>query len=235
MKKLIVIPTYNEKKNINILLKKLIKLYKSNFKILVIDDNSPDGTASEVLKFKKKYKFIQLKSRHKKLGIGSAHKYGIKYAFKNKFKILITMDSDGTHDPKYIKKFLFLIKNYDLITTSRFSDKDSLKGWPIVRIILTNIRHLIIKFFLGLNIDASGAYRCYNLKKLKIKDILAANDNGYSFFWESIFILYKKKYSIHEIPIKLPYRSIGSSKMRIKDILFALIYLLIIYLKKSKY
>jgi dolichol-phosphate mannosyltransferase len=235
MKKLIVIPTYNEKKNINILLKKLIKLYKSNFKILVIDDNSPDGTASEVLKFKKKYKFIQLKSRHKKLGIGSAHKYGIKYAFKNKFKILITMDSDGTHDPKHIKKILFLIKDYDLITTSRFSDKDSLKGWPIVRIILTNIRHLIIKFFLGLNIDASGAYRCYNLKRLKIKDILAAKDNGYSFFWESIFILYKKKYSIHEIPVKLPYRSIGSSKMKIKDILIALIYLLIVYLKKSKY
>ena len=67
------------------------------------------------------------------------------------------------------------------------------------------------------------------------ESIIQAKDNGYSFFWESIFILYKKKYSIHEIPIKLPYRSIGSSKMRIKDILFALIYLLIIYLKKSKY
>ena len=235
MKKLIVIPTYNEKTNIYLLLNKLVKLFQSKFVILVIDDNSPDGTANEVLKFTKKYKFIKLKSRNKKLGIGSAHKYGIKYAIKNKFEILITMDSDGTHDPKYIKKFLNLIKNYDLITTTRFSNKNSLRSWPLFRVILTNIRHLIIKFFLGVKIDASGAYRCYNLKHLNYKDILAAKDNGYSFFWESIFILFKKRYSIYEIPIKLPYRSIGSSKMTVKDILFALIYIFKISLSKSKY
>ncbi len=235
MKKIIVIPTYNEKKNISILLKKLIKLFKSNFEILVIDDNSPDGTANEVLKFNKKYKFIKLKSRDKKLGIGSAHKYGINYAIKNKFKLLITMDSDGTHDPYYINKFLFYIDRYDLITTNRFKNKKSLNGWPLIRIFLTNLRHFIIKFFLGITVDASGAYRCYNLKKLKRKDILAAKDNGYSFFWESIFILSKKKYSIYEIPIRLPYRSIGSSKMKIKDILFALIYLVLVSINKSKY
>ena len=131
MKQLIVIPTYNEKPNITILIKKLIKLYKSKFQILIIDDNSPDCTSAEVLKLKKKYKFIKLKSREKKLGIGSAHKYGIRYAIKNNFKILITMDADGTHNPKYIKKFLSLIKKYDLITTTRFSNKRSLKSWPL--------------------------------------------------------------------------------------------------------
>ena len=196
MKSLIVIPTYNEKTNIAILLKKLIVLYKSKFQILIIDDNSPDNTAAEVLRLKKKFKFIKLKSREKKLGIGSAHKYGIKYAVKNNFKILITMDADGTHNPKYIKKFLTFIKRYDLITTTRFSNKKSLKSWPLFRILLTNLRHLIIRFFLGISIDASGAYRCYNLAKIKHKDILLAKDNGYSFFWESIFILSKKKYSI---------------------------------------
>ena len=133
-----------------------------------------------------------MKSREKKLGIGSAHKYGIKYAVKNNFKILITMDADGTHNPKYIKKFLDFIKRYDLITTTRFSNKKSLKSWPLFRILLTNLRHLIIRFFLGISIDASGAYRCYNLAKIKHKDILLAKDNGYSFFWESIFILSKK-------------------------------------------
>ena len=235
MKQLIIIPTYNEKTNITILLKRLIKLYNSKFEILIIDDNSPDGTSAEVLKFTKKYNFIKLKSRQNKMGIGSAHKYGIKYAFKNKFKILITMDSDGTHNPKYIKKFLYLIKKYDLITTTRFSNKKSLKSWPLFRIFLTNLRHLIIKFFLGISVDASGAFRCYNLSKIKLKDILAAKDNGYSFFWESIFILFKKKYSIHEIPIELPYRSIGSSKMRIGDIMNALVYIFIISINKSKY
>tara|TARA_Y100001970_G_scaffold266811_1_gene355991 strand:- start:305 stop:1012 length:708 start_codon:yes stop_codon:yes gene_type:complete len=235
MKQLIIIPTYNEKTNISILLKKLIKLYKSKFEILIIDDNSPDGTAAEVLKFSKKYNFIKLKSRQKKMGIGSAHKYGVKYAFKNKFKILITMDSDGTHNPRYIKKFSNLIKKYDLITTTRFSNKKSLQNWPIFRILLTNLRHFIIKFFLGISVDASGAFRCYNLTKIRLKDILSAKDNGYSFFWESIFILFKKKYLIHEIPIELPYRSIGSSKMRIRDIINALIYIFIISINKSKY
>ena len=85
MKKLIIIPTYNEKKNIVLLLKRIIKLYKSKFQILVIDDNSPDGTSEKVVKYIKKYKFIKIKKRKKKLGVGSAHKYGIKYAVKNKF------------------------------------------------------------------------------------------------------------------------------------------------------
>ena len=235
MKQLIVIPTYNERTNISLLLKKLIKLYKSRFEILIIDDNSPDGTAIEILKFSKKYKFIKLKSRRNKMGIGSAHKYGVKYAYKNNFKILITMDSDGTHHPKYIEKFLHLIKRYDLITTTRFSNKKSLKSWPLFRILITNLRHFIIKFFLGINIDASGAFRCYNLTNIKSKDILLAKDDGYSFFWESIFILFKKKYLIHEIPIELPYRSVGSSKMKISDIINAFIYVIIISMKKSKY
>ncbi len=235
MKKLIVIPTYNEKTNITIIIKKLIVLYKSKFQILIIDDNSPDNTSAEVLRLKRKYKFIKLKSREKKLGIGSAHKYGIKYAVRNNFKILITMDADGTHNPKYIKRFLTLVKKYDLITTTRFSNKKSLKSWPLFRILLTNLRHRIIRFFLGISKDASGAYRCYNLAKIKYKDILLAKDNGYSFFWESIFILSKKQYSIGEIPIELPYRSSGSSKMKIKDIVNALIYIFIISINKSKY
>tara|TARA_B100001057_G_scaffold434766_1_gene464655 strand:+ start:5829 stop:6536 length:708 start_codon:yes stop_codon:yes gene_type:complete len=235
MKKLIVIPTYNEKKNISILLNQLIKRFKSSLKILIIDDNSPDGTAKEVMKYTKKYKFIKLKVRKEKLGIGSAHKFGIRYAIKNKFKILITMDSDGTHNPRYIKVFLKKINNYDLITTSRFKNKKSLKAWPLFRIILTNLRHFIIRFFLNLSIDASGAFRCYKIDNFKTKDLLGAKDNGYSFFWESIFILHKRKYLIGEIPISLPYRSIGSSKMKIKDIIFALIYILNVFINKSKY
>ncbi len=235
MKKIIIIPTYNEKKNIIILLNQIIRLYKSRFEILIIDDNSPDGTSREIIIYKKKKKFIKLIKRNKKLGIGSAHKYGIKYAIKKKFDILITMDADGTHNPSYIRKFLHLIKNYDLITTNRFLNKESLKEWPLFRVFLTNLRHFLLKFFLGISIDSSGAFRCYNLKKMKLKDLLLAKDNGYSFFWESIYIIYKKGYSIKEIPIYLPYRTIGSSKMKFKDIFFALIYLIYISIKNKKF
>ena len=107
------------------------------------------------------------------------------------------MDSDGTHNPKYIKVFLKKISKYDLITTSRFKNKKSLKAWPLFRIVLTNIRHFIIRFFLGLTIDASGAFRCYNIDNFKSKDLLDAKDNDYSFFGKVFFILYKRKYLIN--------------------------------------
>jgi dolichol-phosphate mannosyltransferase len=229
IKKIIIIPTYNEKKNIKLLIKKIIKLYKSKFFILVIDDNSPDGTLNVLKVLKKKYNFINYISRNKKLGIGSAHKHSITYAYKKKFDLIITMDADGTHNPIYIKDFINNFSKHNLITTSRFIKKDSLKEWPLYRRLLTNLRHKLIKFVLKVPFDSSGAFRCYNTKKIKLKDILSAKDDGYSFFWESMFVLYKKKYSILEIPIHLPYRTLGASKMEFRDIFKALFYLLVIF------
>ena len=232
MKKIIIVPTYNERKNISKLIIKIYKLYKSNFDVLVVDDNSPDKTLDEVIKLKKKYKFLKYIKRSKKLGIGSAHKMAILSSYKKKYDLIITMDSDGTHDPIYIKKMIKNIKKYDLIITNRFKKKDSLSEWPIHRKFLTKLRFYLISFLLNIPLDTSGAYRCYNTKKIKIKDILSAKDNGYSFFWESGYLLFKKKYKIYEIPIKLPYRTVGSSKMKIRDIISALYYLLIVTFKK---
>ena len=232
MKKIIIVPTYNERKNISKLIIKIYKLYKSNFDVLVVDDNSPDKTLDEVIKLKKKYKFVKYIKRSKKLGIGSAHKIAILSSYKKKYDLIITMDSDGTHDPIYIKKMIKNIKKYDLIITNRFKKKDSLSEWPIHRKFLTKLRFYLISFLLNIPLDTSGAYRCYNTKKIKIKDILSAKDNGYSFFWESGYLLFKKKYKIYEIPIKLPYRTVGSSKMKIRDIISALYYLLIVTFKR---
>ena len=232
MKKIIIVPTYNERKNISKLIIKIYKLYKSNFDILIVDDNSPDKTLDEVIKLKKKYKFVKYIKRSKKLGIGSAHKIAILSSYKKKYDLIITMDSDGTHDPIYIKKMIKNMKKYDLIITNRFKKKDSLSEWPIHRKFLTKLRFYLISFLLNIPLDTSGAYRCYNTKKIKIKDILSAKDNGYSFFWESGYLLFKKKYKIYEIPIKLPYRTVGSSKMKIRDIISALYYLLIVTFKK---
>lgn len=142
------------------------------------------------------------------------------------------MDCDGTHDPIHIKKMLRLIKNkkFELISTNRFLKRNSLSGWSLWRIFLTNLRHILIKNILNISFDSSGAFRCYDTKKIKLKDILKAKNNSYSFFWESMFFL-SKKYSISEIPISLPARVAGSSKMRIKDIIFALYYLFVIFIK----
>ena len=230
---LVIVPTLNEKNNIIILLKKL-KLTKILHDILFIDDNSKDGSQEVIKKIAKKNRNINYIFRPKKLGIGSAHKEGFVWSYKKKYKIIVTMDADGTHDPKYMKFMIQKLQrsNYDVVTTSRFLKKDSLKNWPLFRIILTTLRHIVISFLLFMPYDASGAFRCINCRKVKLKDLILTKQDSYSYFWESLFILYKKKYKISQIPIQLPYRNVGSSKMQIKDIIFSLYYLMIVFIKK---
>lgn len=232
--KLLIIPTLNERKNVTLLFKKIKKI-DSKINILFVDDNSTDGTREEILHLKKKNKSIFYIFRPKKLGIGSAHKDGLKFAYKKKYKIILTMDADGTHNPKYIKKLLKYSLNYDLISTNRFEQKNSLIEWPIQRRFLTRVRYYLINILLNISYDSSGAYRCYNTKNIKLNDILIAKNDGYSFFWESLYLLNKKKYSIKEIPIHLPYRKVGSSKMTIKDIVGSLLYLFKYSLKNLIY
>jgi dolichol-phosphate mannosyltransferase len=228
-KNLIIIPTYNEALNIKSLIIKILKL-KKNFDLLIIDDNSPDGTQSVIKKLKLKNVFLII--RKNKNGIGSAHKVGLKWGYNRNYKKIITMDADGTHNPKYIKTLLNVSINTDLVVTNRFLKKESINTWPILRIIITHIRHNLIKLLLRMPYDASGAYRCYNTNKIKISDILKAKDNSYSFFWESLYHLHKKKYLIKEIPVTLHKRHLGSSKMTIQDIKKAFFYLFFIYIKK---
>ncbi len=232
MKILIIIPVLNEEKNIRLIWSKIVKLKNLKKDILFIDDNSTDNTRIKIINLKKKNKNIFLLKRDSKKGIGSAHKIGIIWGYKKRYPIIVTMDCDGTHDPVHIKKMLKLIKTqkYEMISTNRFLKKNSLSDWSFWRIFLTNLRHLLIKNILNIRYDSSGAFRCYNVKKIKLKDILMAKNNSYSFFWESIFFL-SKKYNIAEIPISLPGRISGSSKMRLKDIIFALCYLIFIFFR----
>ena len=222
--KLLIIPTLNEKKNITTLFKKIRKI-NNKIDILFVDDNSTDGTKEEILYLRKRNKSIYYIFRPRKLGIGSAHKDGLKFAYKKKYKIILTMDADGTHNPKYIKNLIKYSTKYDLISTNRFEKKDSLIEWPVHRRFLTKIRFYLINILLNINYDSSGAYRCYNAKNIKLNDVLGAKNDGYSFFWESLYLLNKKKYSIKEIPIYLPYRKVGSSKMTMRDIIGSLFYL----------
>ena len=232
-KTLIIVPVYNEEGNIKPLIKNIFKYLKKNKSILFIDDNSKDRTRIEIQECQKKYKNIFLKVRRYKLGIGSAHKFALKWAYKKKYEI-ITMDCDGTHHPKYISQMINILikKKFDIVSTNRFLKKNSLSGWSKWRKVLTTLRFKVINKLLNIQFDSSGAFRCYDAKKVKIEDLLEAKNNSYSFFWESTFLLNKKNYKIFEIPIKLPARLTGSSKMELRDIFLALIYLLIFYLRK---
>ena len=228
---IIIVPTLNEKDNIEILFNKL-NTTDIRFDLLFIDDNSSDGSQEVIKSLLKNNQNINCIFRPKKMGIGSAHKDGLIWSYKKNYKIIITMDTDGTHDPKYIKFLIEELKNFDMVVTSRFLEKNSLKDWPLFRVFLTKLRHLTISLLLSMSYDASGAFRCINSQKIALSDLILAKDDGYSYFWESIFILHRKKYRITHIPIHLPFRIYGSSKMRIKDILFSIYYLMVVFLKK---
>ena len=230
---LIIIPVFNEEGNVKPLINRIFKYFKEKKSILFIDDNSKDKTKLEIKECQKKFKNIYLENRKSKLGIGSAHKFALRWAYKKKYKIIVTMDCDGTHHPKYIDKMINVLvkKKCDIVSTNRFLNKNSLKGWSLWRRFLTRTRFILINKLFNMKYDSSGAYRCYNANNIKLEDLLKAKNNSYSFFWQSTLIL-NKKYHIYEIPINLPARNQGSSKMQIKDIVSGLYYVFLFRFKK---
>ena len=227
---IIIIPTYNEKKNVYLILKKIKRYIKFKHDILFVDDNSNDGTIKVLKKIKSKH--ISYIIRPKKMGIGSAHKFGIKKGYKFKYKFIITMDCDGTHNPKYINYMIKKLDNFDIVITNRFIKKDSLKDWNIFRRLITFIRHVFVCLIFDTNLDSSGAFRVYNCQKIKLIDILKAKSDGYSFFTESTITL-NKKYKIGQIPILLPKRYSGRSKMRLIDLIVGFLNIFFLFFKKK--
>ena len=229
MKICVIIPTLNEEKNIKKIFYK-IKKTKIKLDILFVDDDSDDRSQELIRKLSKKYQNAKYIFRKNKIGIGSDHKDAIKHAYKKKYDLLITMDADGTHNPKYFKKMILNAKTYDYVITSRFIESDLINDWPLFRKLLTYARHFLVKIFLKMSLDASGAYRSFYLKKIALKDILSAKNNDYAFFWEVTYIIKKRGYSINEIPVKLIYRKLGKSKMKFRHILYSLIYLFKVFI-----
>ena len=149
---LTIVPTLNEKRNIESFYKK-IKKERIKYNILFIDDNSQDGSQELIKKIAKKDKRISYIFRAKKMGIGSAHKVGLRWCYKKKYQIVVTIDVDGTHDPKYIKLLIRNLKNNDIVITNRFTKKGSLRGWPMHRVFLTYCRYLLVKSVLSMTYD----------------------------------------------------------------------------------
>jgi len=232
MKICVIIPTLNEEKNIE---KTFLKIKKTKIKsdILFVDDNSTDNSQKIIINLSKKFKNVDYLFRKNKTGIGSAHKDAIKKVYSRKYDLLIIMDADGTHDPKYFEKMISSAKINDYVITSRFIKPNLIKDWPLFRKIITIARYYLVKIFLGMSLDASGAYRCFYLKKINLKDILSAKNNDYAFFWEVTYIILNRGYRIHEIPVKLVYRKLGKSKMKFSHIVFSLLYLFKIFISKK--
>lgn len=213
MNTLVIIPTYNELNNIQRLLPEILNTYP-DINILVVDDNSPDGTGKYVEEFSYKDSRIKLIKRESKLGLGTAYVAGFKFALKNNYDAIIQMDADYSHDPKEIKNFLELIKIYDLVIGSRYIYGVRVINWPIRRLLLSYFANLYTRIITGLPVkDGTGGYKCIRREVLQSLDLDKIHSNGYSFQIEINFLAWKKKFKLTEMPITFVDRVKGSSKM----------------------
>ncbi len=224
IKTLVFIPTYNEKENIEKIYSEISNL-ELDFDFLFLDDNSLDKTGVMIDRLASEHKEVRGIHREKKSGIGSAHLTGIKWAYKHGYGRLITMDCDFTHLPEYIPMFIEYSQDCDIVIGTRFALKKSLEGWSRFRRFLTNAGHILTKYLLKMPYDASGAYRLYRLDKIPLATFDLVRSRGYSFFFESLYILHMRKFKIKEVPIILPARSAGHSKMNFKEAQKGILYL----------
>ena len=222
---LIMLPTYNEIENVTIMCKKISNV-GIPADIVFIDDNSPDGTGQILNELAKKNSHVFVIERSGKLGIGSAHLDGIQWAYSHGYLYLITMDCDFTHSPENIPSLLEYAEDFDVIVGSRHILENSLQGWNIWRKFLTLTGHLLTKTLLDIPYDATGAFRLYRLDTIPADVFDLMLSNGYSFFFESLAILNLNEFRIKEIPITLPPRTYGHSKMKVHDMVQSLIFMI---------
>ena len=217
----IVIPTYNEKENITPLVEKIINvchLNKIEFEIIIVDDNSPDGTGEIADQLAKKYKNIIVIHRERKLGLGSAYKTGFKKASS---EIVVETDADLSHDPNNIPKFIELIrKGADVVIGSRYVEGGTIVGWPYQRRLISKSANALANFILGMDVkDVTSGYRAYMRRALNKIGIEAVKSEGYAFQLEMVYLARKRKLQIIETPITFVDRKIGTSKLSRNEIL----------------
>jgi len=219
VKSLVIVPTYNERENVKTLIPQILEL-PSEIEVLVVDDNSPDGTSDVVLEMSKKDERIHLLRRKEKLGLGSAYVAGFKYALSRpEIECVFEMDADFSHDPSSIPKFLEAIQDYDLVLGSRYLRGVTVVNWPLSRLILSYSANLFTRVVTGLPVhDATGGFKCFRRRVLESIELDGVHSDGYSFQIEMSFKCWKKGFRIKEIPITFVDRRVGTSKMSQKII-----------------
>jgi dolichol-phosphate mannosyltransferase len=217
-KTLIFVPTYNERDNAERMAAELLAL-PLEADILFMDDGSPDGTGDILDVIASREPRLTVLHRHGKLGIGSAHVDGIRWAYDREYELLVTLDCDFTHKPSDVMRLLEFAEQFDVTTGSRYLAPGSLPGWNMLRRSLTGLGHVLTKHLLGIQFDATGALRSYDLRRIprELFDLVRAK--GYGFFFESMFLLVRNGHSVKELPIVLPARTYGSSKMTPRETL----------------
>jgi len=210
---LIIVPTFNEVENIEKLIGEIFTI-NSALDILIVDDNSPDGTGEQVKQLKNQFNNLYLIEREGKLGLGTAYVSGFNFALQNGYTIVFEMDADFSHDPKEIPNFLEAIKDSDVVIGSRYIKGVNVVNWPLSRLLLSYFANKYTRLVTGLPLcDSTGGFKCFKRHVLESINLDEVRSGGYSFQIEMNFKAWKKGFQLKEIPIIFIDRAVGKSKM----------------------
>ncbi len=214
MKILIVIPTYNELDNIAAIIDTVFQV-EPRAEILVVDDNSPDGTGEVVERRAATEPRLHVLRRAGKMGLGTAYVAGFKFAVANGYDVVFEMDADFSHDPHEIPNFLAALTDADVVVGSRYYSKEThIVNWPLRRLILSYSANIYTRIVTGLPVtDATGGYNCFKVDVLRAIDLDDIHSNGYAFQIEMKLRAWMKRFRLKEIPIIFVDRRSGVSKM----------------------
>ena len=213
---LVIIPTYKEKENIARMIHRVMSL-PNEFHLLVVDDNSPDGTANEVRTLFDQYPGrLFLESRTGKLGLGTAYIHGFKWALARDYQYVFEMDADFSHDPKDLVRLYdaCAIQGYDLAIGSRYIHGVNVVNWPMGRVLMSYFASIYVRFITGMPVqDTTAGFKCYKRRVLESIDLDQIRFTGYAFQIEMKFIAWKLGFKLKEVPIIFTERREGVSKM----------------------
>jgi len=216
----VLVPTYNERENLPELLKRISKVFrekKIDGEVIVIDDNSPDGTGELAEELRKKYSFLKVIHRRAKLGLGSAYLEGFGLSSG---QLIFTMDSDLSHDPKYLPRFIEAAKRADLVVGTRYMKGGKTIGWGIYRRLVSRGANFLAKLVIRDGVkDVTSGYRAYHRKILERIPLDKIQSSGYAFQLEMMYEVKRRGFKIKSVPITFVDRKRGKSKLGIRDIL----------------
>ncbi len=216
MKSLVIVPTYNEADNIRQLVPRVLE-QDSGVEMLVVDDNSTDGTGTIVDEMRETEPRLHILHRPRKMGLGTAYVDGFRYALERDYDAVFEMDADFSHDPDAIPAFLEAIQEADLVIGSRYLNGVTVVNWPLSRLILSYGANVYTRIVTWMPVkDATGGFKCFRRSTLEQLDLNGVKTDGYGFQIELNFKVWKKGMRIREIPILFVDRRVGVSKMNKK-------------------
>lgn len=222
MKPVVIVPTYNERDNIDTLIGELLAL-PLDLSVIVVDDNSPDGTGAAADEWSAREARVQVVHRPAKLGLGTAYLAGFARALATDFDRVMTMDADFSHHPRYIAAMIDLSRECDLVIGSRYIKGGGSLNCSFKRRALSRGANTFAKLMLGLRaLDCTAGFRCYRREVLVSIDLDTLFSNGYSFLIEMLFRVERRRWQVGEVPIIFEDRRLGTSKISKQEIFRAM-------------